>query len=129
MPYVSEDVKVRLIRDGDHARNVGELTYLLTFHALEEYTSAKADEAYEAMKNEIEMYLVGLKSELGYEANYAILCGVVGSLECARREFRRRRPDSYIVQDEVLTEVLQEFYDKTVAPYEDTKIEQNGDVF
>lgn len=128
MPYVTEDIKHDLVFNGRPAKNVGELTFVLTWHALQEHTRAGSPFALECLENEIQLYLDGQAAE-GYTANYALLCGVVGSLECARREFRRRRPDSYLAADEALSEVLTSFYRHTVAPYEDTKIKQNGDVF
>jgi hypothetical protein len=54
---------------------------------------------------------------------------VVGCLECARREFRRRQPDDYLAADEALSEAIERFYRLVIAPYEDEKIVQNGDVF
>jgi hypothetical protein len=124
MPYITQEQIKELHQFGRAAKDVGELTYMLTYHALQEYTSAGAPEAVEAMNNEIDLYMAFVG-----EVRYATLCGVVGSIECARREFRRRRPDGYLPADEALTTVLQEFYAEKVAPYEDTKINQNGDVF
>jgi hypothetical protein len=127
MPYIQAKEKQELLHDGRPAASVGELTFLLTHHALQDYTQAGDDFAVEAMCNEISLYLDAQQRRGNY--NYGVLCGVVGSLECARREYRRRRPDAYIPADDALSEVLKMFYDRTVARYEDTKIEQNGDVF
>ena len=52
-------------------------------------------------------YLISTLMNAFYERNYADLNAAIGVLECAKMEFYRR----------------------VVAPYEDTKIKANGDVF
>lgn len=127
MPYIQEKEKQELVHDGRPTQTVGELTYILTWHALQDYTQAGDDFAIEALSNEVSIYLEYHKRRGNY--NYALLCGVIGSLTCAALEYRRRRPDSYLPADEALREVASSFYSKVVAPYEDQKIQQNGDVY
>jgi hypothetical protein len=124
MPYVDKLTK-RELDAGAVASTVGELTYCVTMQGIRLGNNPLL---YSAVMEEINAYLLG-KREDGYDANYALLCGVVGSLECARREFQRRRPDDHLTFDEAVEDALADFYDNVVAPYEDTKIEQNGDVF
>lgn len=124
MPYIDKVAKDRLYAEGEEASNVGELTYLFTLHCLNADRERNHTLLVETLNIEIMKYL-----NFNGPTNYALLNGVVGSLECARREHRRRRPDSYLPADEALSEVLTEFYGRIVAPYEDTKIEQNGDVY
>lgn len=123
MPYIDEAAKQRLASDGQHPETVGELTYLFSMHCIN--ADARGDHTFlaETLKIEVGNYL------LNQTVSYAVLCGVVGSLECARREHRRRRPDNWLGAGAALSEVQEWFYNHTVAPYEDTKIEQNGDVY
>lgn len=124
MPYIDKTSKDRLYADGQDAGTVGELTYLFSLHCI----NADRQQDYTFLVDTLRLEIVKYLDANG-PTNYALLNGVVGSLECARREHRRRRPDSYLPADEALSETLTEFYNGIVAPYEDTKIEQNGDVY
>lgn len=123
MPYIDEESKQRLSQDGANPQTVGELTYLFSTHVINSDNNGDYTFLAEALKGEVGSYL------LEQDVSYSVLCGVVGSLECARREHRRRRPDKWMPGSDAISEVLDEFYSSVVAPYEDTKIEQNGDVY
>lgn len=117
MPYLTEQRKDEL----DYGRlptTPGDLTYRLTSIALH----AEPDQWLEYMKGEITRYL----SERPY--NFASLSQVVGCIACARMEWSRRMPADNL---KVLwwTTVEASFYSAIVAPYEDTKITANGDVY
>lgn len=121
MPYVDQATKDELDHGERTAATPGELTYIVTAHllSLDHY-----DPYLEvAIKQEVADFLKN-KSH-----SYALLSSVVGCLECARREFLRRRPASSVVSHFVLTKVLDDFYATVIGPYEDEKINQNGDVF
>jgi len=51
----------------------------------------------------------------------------LGELTCAQKEIKRRLGEDhkYIAE---LNDIIQQIYDKQVAPYEDKKIKENGDV-
>jgi hypothetical protein len=121
MPYIAMAIRNDLFLTDRAAGTPGELTYLLTYHVLD----AVPDDEFvsSAIDGEIARYLEGKQH------NYALLSSVVGCLECARREYRRRRPDDYLAADEALADAIERFYRLVIAPYEDEKIVRNGDVF
>jgi hypothetical protein len=121
MPYVDQATKDSLDHGYRTAETPGELTYVVTAHLLmlDHYDTYLVV----AIKQEIADYLGAKK------LSYALLSSVVGCLECARREFIRRRPTDSLVAHYVLNTVLDGYYNDIVAPYEDDKIQQNGDVF
>lgn len=51
----------------------------------------------------------------------------IGELECAKRELKRRCGNHNAVAI-MIQKVIDKIYDDLVAPYEDKKIEENGDV-
>lgn len=125
MPYITEGDKQRLNDGPEFARTAGELTYLVTYHIL---SLPAYDECLDTfVQQEIDAYIEYHHNHDG--VNYAVLASVIGSLECARREYQRRRPDDHMVANYVLKRAMDSFYKNVIAPYEDIKIEQNGDVF
>lgn len=59
---------------------------------------------------------------------YATYNDVVGALECAKLEFFRRRGYSEAL-NKALENLKTTFYNETVAPYEDGKIKEHGDIY
>lgn len=120
MPYLAKDRK-QYIDGGGQVVTEGDLTYVLTRACLNACDIGPFLE--NALNAECGAYLENGRN------NYATRCQIMGALECARREFRRRRPDSYLMINAAISEVQRRFYDEIIAPYEDSKIEFNGDVF
>lgn len=121
MPYIVKERRVAMTAD-QRAENAGELNFRLTVHMI--HMPLSALEA--ALEREIEEYL-SVRPE-----SYALYNEVVGALDCCRREFLRRRgADTWedFRREERLSYVTHRLYMEKIAPYEDTKIEQNGDVF
>lgn len=120
MPYIPGNERNKLITNGEVAQTLGQLTYLLTHHCL----NTPEPWLHLALRREAEDYL-----DVQDAVNYSTLASIIGCFQCARLEFRRRRPDDYIVADDALADIMQDFYRQIVAPYEDNKIKENGDVF
>lgn len=60
---------------------------------------------------------------------YATFNDVIGALECSMMEYYRRNPEADSLLWEIINDVKRDFYKQTVAPYEDKKIEEHGDVY
>lgn len=112
MPYITQTAR-QVIADGGPVSTAGELNYMITQSILHPFQFTKGPR--ELIENYIKYH--GL--------SYSIANDIVGSLECARREFKRRRG----INMKWLSEIADEFYDEKVAPYEDQKIQLNGDVY
>ena len=59
---------------------------------------------------------------------YATFNDVIGALECAKLEYFRRTGYNEQV-DLVIDRIKEKFYTDTVAPYEDNKIKEHGDIY
>lgn len=121
MPYIKQDRREAMGLD-QPPRNEGELNYCLTWHLI--FTDVEV--LYVALKGEVEEYL-SVRDE-----SYALYNEVIGVLECCRREFVRRRGANTaqdLIREALLGEVMKGLYDGKVAPYEDTKIKENGDIY
>lgn len=120
MPYIKQER--RWLMATDHPpEDEGELNYCLTWHMIHTPNGGFLEAAFD---REIEAYL-SVRPE-----SYARYNEVVGALECCRREYRRRSvaADGQDRED-ALSAALTRLYAEKIAPYEDTKIEQNGDVY
>ena len=133
MPYLSEKRKRELDNGGRVSlplTSAGDLTYRI-YKLAKDYNIHSEDQINmpglrilsELIKEEIHDRFLGRKASVRYE-DYAI---VLGSIRAAWFEGKRRRT---IHEDArvLLTWIEQGFYLEHVAPYEDKKIEENGDV-
>lgn len=91
---------------------VGELNYCITLRLIE-----NDDEGVEKLM--YEYWERGPK-------NYQTVNDIVGAYCCACLEYERRTGK---VTSSATCDLLGWFYDKIVAPYEDDKIKENGDVY
>lgn len=123
MPYLPEQAKIDLA-SGAPFTNPGDLTYIVTHVVLLEPES-NWDEAFAH-------YATRYIEDRG--ERFATFAEIIGAFSAADHEYSRRRwqakydPDAQLVSD-TIHEFLGLFYDKVVAPYENKKIEENGDVF
>jgi hypothetical protein len=128
LPYLTAGRKSQLADPKSHIVTAGDLTYLITMSAVDESQTSIDLHAI------IERYL---PEQPRYE-NYAI---VLGCIDSARREILRRQD---FLNDKArsvgwenwpelvpfyLSEFADDYYRDVIAPYEDQKIEQNGDCF
>lgn len=125
MPYVTQAAK-----DDLHylqPRNVGELTYRFTQHALNDnhYSDKYRDLLYSA-----KLYVENKMSGPSFQHHAEVL----GALTAARLEIARRLDccslKTGLLADAkwALENAAADYYEKTVGPYEDGKIKSNGDV-
>jgi len=130
MPYIDQDARDRLESNHFHPRTPGELTYLITQSMLNS-TGGHAD-----LKAEIHKHVSHYIGVFGH--SFGTYNAIMGSLCCAHEEYRRRggwcattfKPLK--LPEWRLRPVLDysvEFYDSVVAPYEEKKIDENGDVY
>lgn len=61
--------------------------------------------------------------------SYRVINDVIGALEGAKLEFKRRKGPGLNNVLNAFDEVKTDFYRRVAAPYEDEKIKQNGDVY
>lgn len=119
MPYITQTAR-QMIADGGPVQTSGELNYVITKHLTDKFWPGEALVA--AVKFEIAVYLKQ------HGASYSVFNDIIGALECARREWKRRRGVGPGYPN-FLSEIADEFYDAKIAPYEDQKIQQNGDIY
>lgn len=125
MPYIEQGSRVDIELGVRRPSNAGELNYCFTraIRDLEE------DEARAALKTIIAEYL----QDMGLRYQY--INDIIGALEgCILEHYRQMCKKGQIskmsfpaIIDLIDTEMTY-FYDHIAAPYEDVKIEENGDV-
>lgn len=131
MPYIKQEIKDAL-HHGANPHNAGALTYMFTQALIHNDPSDVGD----ALENVIQKYYVACNEVFRY-ANY---CTIMGSLTCAQYEFVRRRIQERgrkrkppipgdLQRVAAIKDYIKNYYPKHVAPYEDTKLAENGDVF
>lgn len=117
MPYITKDRRRLVGLCGEPPQNCGELNYMFSMAVLE------SDD------------MRGLQSELGalchqYIINkglkYQHINDVVGAIFGAKAEMVRRTGRHKF--DSLFDDVARSFYAAVAAPYEDTKIAENGDL-
>lgn len=117
MPYIKQEQRGSLAAN-EFPKEAGELNYLFT-RACVEATDVAA----------LEKRLVEIAENywLGAPAKYQRINDVLGALEGARREWKRRKGGFPF--DSSVSRAAGKFYDKYAGPYEDPKIVENGDVY
>ena len=126
MPYISKDNDRReKLRNGEPALIAGELNYQI-FYLFKHHSKEHADGIYPDKKI-IKKYI---KAFLGKTPNYQRYNDMTGVLIRCKKEIERRLTLGVYVcpQDAFILTDIMNSYDDEIAKYEDTKIEQNGDV-
>lgn len=122
MPYIKPDRREYLAENAGHPGNEGELNFCLTWHLLH----SRIEDLPMAVQTEIDEYIKDR------DPSYAFYNSIMGALDCCRREYIRRRGVS-TREDRQRVDTLHEasdvFYIGYVAPYEDIKIQENGDCY
>lgn len=120
MPYLAQSRKEH-INNGGEPVTEGDLTYVFTKIVLDgEDRYAVVEDVLRMLEIEATAYL-----ENGRD-NYGTRCQVIGAFTCAALEYRRRKDGPGAM---LLHTAAEWWYAAKVAPYEDLKIQQNGDVY
>lgn len=124
MPYIPQDIRKHVELMGP--RTAGELNYLITKELIQGEKT-----------NDLSGIYGLLKEYVGYHAthsavNYQVFNDVSGAVTNAVGEYYRRMGGNSRYTQEITHkagDALEEFYDNYIAPYEDQKIKENGDVY
>lgn len=136
MPYLTQGRKDELAA-GDVLRTPGDLNYMITRRLLgfvEWYRTVPPEAGIAALQEDIEA-LIGRYIEQ-HGASYTTYNSIMGALDCCKREWCRRtnqqrkwlEPGRRAAVD-CVKQKAKAFYAEVVGPYEDLKIEENGDVY
>jgi hypothetical protein len=121
MPYIKPEDRFELKTGIKTITTPGELNYCITSDIL------IGEATKESIREQIDTYLSS-KDSVRYEDLNAVL-GVVAAVigERCRRDLKSSAVE---LRDFAiwLGKIANEFYDEVVAPYEDKKIEENGDL-
>jgi hypothetical protein len=122
MPYITQTAR-QVIADGGSVETGGELNYVFT-KSIKEYLAGEI--GYVALADEV----IGRieKFIIIHGKSYTTFNTILGALEGAVMELDRRIGVSDDVH-RIFDVVKKGFYLITVAPYEDQKIKENGDVY
>jgi hypothetical protein len=122
MTYLTQQRKEELADPKQMFVSPADLTYGLTVVAM----SGKLGASFIGALDEAIARYLG-KSEPRFE-DFAV---IMGCLSCTSREMLRRRPNS--ARADIIAKMVgtyaDAFYSEHIAPYEDIKINQNGDVY
>lgn len=116
MPYITQEARQEMV--SRPPETVGELTYWLYKRCL------KAGEILLFSKQCHDICVHYLRSE---DESFSRHAEVLGALTAASLELSRQHPE-LAEERQVLEAVTRIYYPKFVVPYEDRKIEENGDV-
>lgn len=119
--YVSKPARERLDKGATPA-SPAELGYCLLKQCLTLLDNPN-DLLLTALEVEIHAYL------LNRDVTYTDLAAVLGALDGARREYRRRVPDAYIMVEGIVAVCATKFYSEAVVPYLELHRQTNGDIF
>lgn len=137
MPYIKQEDRKRLDEESSIPLTAGELNYHLTQRCIEAHADGgiALQELAHNLANDITNYM--LQGDPETVVNYETFNSAMGALDCCRREWHRRMsgrihtlgPSRFWEIVSAIERTANELYATQVAPYEDTKIQQNGDVY
>lgn len=116
MPYIDKERRAALLNSGAKPENAGELNFLITTRLTDMVVSYGASyTTFNQLMGRLERSRLELTTGLGQWADSLGMGPIQGFTQ--------------IQILGVLSCVQQEFYRRVVAPYEDQKCRENGDVF
>jgi len=125
MPYIPQSQREAMEKDPGLISNPGHLNYKLT-----KFILAKEFVDMDDLQFNLDHYCQTFFAAT--TKNYQASNDIIGALNCCALEFKRRFHDGYGRDRKKVLRVLElvasNFYTSTTAPYEDVKIEENGDV-
>jgi len=120
MPYIKQDRREHLDGlDAPDCETAGELNYVFTQTMFDCYPDVNLASAF--ISDEINNY------RLAHGESYQTYNDIMGALHCATYERIRRTGDHTF--DSVIAHLMADLYVDWIAPYEDKKITENGDVY
>ena len=123
--FIAKKFKSLPIKEVDGCLNylVTVLLKRLDFHKLP--PKGQIDETVVAYAGELTLTILELLNKI-YEPKYFNYNRAMGMLTCCSKEFERRYGRTFC--NTFLERLATVFYNRTVGPYEEKKIEENGDV-
>jgi hypothetical protein len=121
MPYIPDSDKQALLA-GVPPQKAGELTYLIT-HEFVEAVKQDLVPMHAHIENHIGRYIQSKGK------SFQTFAEIMGAICAAGLEWERREQPKLEPVVSVLSDVAADFYEQVVAPYEDQKITENGDVY
>jgi len=120
MPYIKDENNRReQLRDGDIAKNAGELNYQIF-----SYLKSHLEKPFYSFAPYDPWIIIDyVRAFVSKYPNYQKYNDMVGCLKCCYKEFYRR----YGKEVKLLLEII-DYYDQEIGKYEDKKIVENGDV-
>lgn len=115
MPYIDQEDRHQ-IKHGRAALVAGELNYVITKLLI-------AEKFVDIRPTVMSYWCLNFK-------RYQTINDIIGALECAKLEYRRRMGGGareYAI--EAIENAKADFYNTVAAPYEDGKVKVNGDVY
>lgn len=120
MPYITQDARIE-IDAGRKPLSPGELNYVITKALLRFINNETLDPQLDDIITDY------VKDRI---PTYTLYNEVMGVLECVYREFKRRTENIYRYHiADIINTTQANFYTYVVAPHEDLKMKENGDVF
>ncbi len=117
MPYVKQEWRKFLIDGSSFPEDPGPLNFCITTSMVNH--TFNEDEWF----GKLEEY-VHIKGK-----SYTVLNEIMGVLICAWFEVRRRDYTLWTEYSDRLEKLAKRFYAEVIAPYENIKIKENGDVY
>jgi hypothetical protein len=130
MPYITQERRTALdTATHEVATNAGELNYLFTVRALDARTNSRSisigGSTIESLAHDLRTEIDDYIESMGLRYQY--VNDVIGALTGAKLEMQRRL--GIHTFDDLFDGVRNKFYNEVAAPYENLKIEENGDVY
>lgn len=135
MPYIDKESRKRLLIDGDPPRTAGELNFVITRGIMDTLYSHYDTVGYQALNDAIGE-IVFIQSRLTFldcvpdpvpsRQDWPAIIEPIYNFITQQNEFTSEAHRTILG---VLECVKLELYRRVAAPYEDRKIEENGDVF
>jgi hypothetical protein len=128
MPYILPSRRDDLDKFDDTPQEPGELNYMLTKRMIEMESLEHSYGMISDMALQLETVLYEfLRVNLPKQGmRYGLINAIVGAATAAELEYQRRRGNRYQAPMQL---AVASFYTKVAAPYEDQKIQENGDVY
>jgi len=114
-------------RLGDMAQD-GHMNYFITKFLLQSNVLELPYFVFQETEAVLRPVLLEIITEVYSPPKYYRYNRAIGMLECCRLEFERRYSTKAVLAYIMLDKIINLFYKEIIGPYEDEKIEENGDV-